>query len=211
MSTVPSQDSPTTEDRQRSLTPDAVLAELVAGNEDYIAGRARTLDLVAAREASASGQYPKAAILSCLDSRIVPELVFGQGIGDLFVARVAGNVETPEILGSFEFATKVAGSKLVLVLGHTGCGAVGAACNHVDMGNLPSIVDRISQVLDEEKGNEPDAVAARNVLRTVDALRSGSAILADLEASGDIRIVGGMYDLKTGKVTLMEGKNPQSD
>jgi carbonic anhydrase len=206
---------PTTAAEQKALTPAAVLKELKEGNARYAAGNVSDPNVKASIAAAATGQHPKAVVLSCLDSRIPVELVFDQGIGDLFVGRVAGNIENDDLIGSFEFATKLAGAKLVVVLGHDECGAVKGACDHVEMGKLTGLLDKIQPAVkavdgfkDEERNSKHkpfvDAVVKQNVVQTVADLRAGSPILAELEKSGAIRIVGGVYSMKTGTVEWLE-------
>lgn len=206
---------PPTAAEQKAMEPKAVLDDLMEGNRRYVAGDLSEPNVGARIEASAEGQHPKAYILSCVDSRVPVEQVFDQGIGDIFVGRVAGNIESREQLGSIEFATKVAGAKLVMVLGHEACGAVKGACDHVEMGNLTHLLGEIAPAVEaveghEEKGRNsknPDfveAVIEKNVRLTVEDLRKRSPVLAELEKAGDIRIVGAVYSLKDGKVTLLE-------
>jgi len=162
----------------------------------------------------AQGQYPFAVVLSCLDSRQPVEILFDQGIGDLFVARVAGNYCPVDLLGSTEFATKVAGAKLVVVLGHTECGAIKGACDNVQLGNLTTVMHALQPAVDEapDPGGERTsknkkfvlAVTETNVRRTVAGIRVNSPILRDLEQSGQIKIVGAMYDIATGEVTFIQ-------
>lgn len=206
-----------TRERQAELTPDKTLASLMQGNKRFVAGQSTaSYNLAARRSASVQGQHPKASILSCLDARIPVESVFDMGIGDLFVGRVAGNIEDKDQLGSMEFATKLAGAKLLMVLGHTGCGAVRGACDNARLGHLTGILKKIRPSVDAVKKTVPDKdatsanpafvdkVAAENVRRTVASIRHRSPILADLEQSGQIKIVGAMYDLASGKVTLLD-------
>lgn len=212
----PDKQTPVTAEQQKSYTPDQVLAELLAGNERFITGKLTDLNIQANIAASSTGQYPKAVILSCLDSRVPVENVFDQGIGDIFVGRVAGNIETTELLGSFEFATKAAGAKLIMVLGHEACGAVKGACDHVEMGNLTALLNQIQPAVKaveseftEEKRNSknPDyvkRVIEENVKITMADIRKNSPILAEMEKAGTIKIVGGIYSLKDGKVTLLK-------
>ena len=206
--------SPTAEE-QKALTPKAVLDQLMKGNARFAKGESSAPNILKRIEATSKGQYPKAYILSCVDSRVPVEQVFDQGIGDLFVGRVAGNIESVEQLGSLEFATKVAGAKLVMVLGHEACGAVKGACDHVELGNLTSLLGEIQPAVDAVKGFEADqrnsknpkfveAVVEKNVRLTVADLRKRSKVLSELEASGAIMIVGGIYDLHDGKVTLLD-------
>lgn len=206
---------PTTAAEQKALTPSAVLKELKEGNARYAAGKVSDPNVKASIAAATTGQYPKAVVLSCLDSRVPVELVFDQGIGDLFVGRVAGNVENEDLLGSMEFATKASGAKLVVVLGHEACGAVKGACDHVEMGNLTGLLKKIEPAIDAVEGFEEDqrnskhapfveAVVKQNVVTTISDIRKNSPILAELEKSGTIRIVGGIYSLKTGAVEWIE-------
>lgn len=206
---------PVTAEEQGELTPDAVLEELMAGNKRYMAGELSDPNVGGRIEAAASGQYPMAVVLSCLDSRVPVEMVFDQGIGDIFVGRVAGNVENVDQLGSMEFATKAAGSKLVMVLGHQSCGAVKGACDGVEMGNLTELLDKIEPAVEAVEGFEDSertsrnaefvaAVVEENVRRTVADIRERSELLAELEENGDIKIVGALYSLEDGSVTLLD-------
>jgi len=198
---------------QKTLTPDSVLAELVAGNESYVSGETAEPNVKARRDAAVSGQFPKAYILSCVDSRVPVEQVFNQGIGDLFVGRVAGNIETTEQLGSMEFAAVVGGVKVIMVLGHEACGAVKGACDHVKMGNLTELLVQIEPAMAKVEGHEDnrtsknkefvDDVIEQNALVTVADIRSRSKVLADLEKEGKIKIVSGVYSLETGKVSVL--------
>ncbi|MEM7165156.1 MAG: carbonic anhydrase family protein [Planctomycetota bacterium] len=205
---------PTTMDEQAAATPDEVLHNLMAGNARYVAGTLSDPNVVARIQASTSGQYPQAVILSCLDSRVPVEQVFDQGIGDIFVGRVAGNVENVDQLGSMEFATKVAGSKLIMVLGHEACGAVKGACDDVQMGNLTALLGKIKPAVNAVQGYAPaernsknlafvNDVVEQNVRLTVADIRSSSQVLAEMERRGEIKIVGAIYSLHTGAVTLL--------
>lgn len=202
-------------ERQANLTPDKVLEALVKGNERFAAGKSSAPDLTAQRAASVGSQHPKAVILSCLDSRVPVELVFDQGVGYIFVGRVAGNIEDTDQLGSMEFATKLSGAKLVMVLGHSRCGAVVGAINNAKLGNLTSLLAKIRPAVAATKGFKDgertgdnaafvEAVTEENVRQTVANIRKKSRILADMEKSGEIKIVGAMYDLKSGKVTVLD-------
>lgn len=203
-----------TEALQSSLSPEEVLDQLMAGNERFVAGVATNRDFLGEAAETASGQYPLAVIVSCLDSRVPVEIVFDQGIGDVFVGRVAGNVEDDHMIGSLEFATKVAGSKLVIILGHEACGAVKGAIADVELGNLTGLLEEIEPAIDAVDGFDDnrttanteflDAVIAANVVQTIHDLRSRSEVLAGMEAKGEIRIVGGIYSLDDGKVTLLD-------
>lgn len=205
----------TTAADQAALTPNQVLAELKAGNERFVQGNLTARDYRAQVASTAAGQYPKAVILSCLDSRIPPEIVFDQGIGDLFVARIAGNFENEDILGSMEFATKAAGAKLIVVLGHTACGAVKGACDNVQLGNLTAMLENFepalaaSQGVEGEKSSKNDAyvtaVTDANIRQTMRDIVERSPVLAELVAGGSVAVVGGLYDLGTGQVNWIEG------
>ncbi|MEM6278518.1 MAG: carbonic anhydrase family protein [Verrucomicrobiota bacterium] len=207
-------DLPITADEQKALTPDAVLAELMEGNKRYVAGEQTARDIKANIEAASSGQFPQAVVLSCLDSRVPVEMVFDQHIGDIFVGRVAGNVENVDQLGSMEFATAAAGVKLVMVLGHEACGAVKGACDGVELGNLTELLSKIKPAIDSVEGYEGertsknsefvDKVIHANVKQTVADIRERSEVLAGLEAEGKIKIVGAYYSLQDGSVTLVE-------
>lgn len=205
----------TTRERQAELTPDAVLESLMAGNARFVEGKSSEPEITTRRAAVVQSQHPKAVILSCLDSRVPVELVFDMGIGDLFVGRVAGNVQDSDQLGSMEFATKLAGAKVVMVLGHSRCGAVVGAINKAELGHLTALLAKIRPAAEAVEGFEPEertagnpefvqATIEENVRQTVASIREQSPVLAGLEKSGDIKIVGGLYDLETGKVTLLD-------
>lgn len=192
-------------------TPDAALAMLSEGNARYVADKPRERDLTARRAATSQGQKPFAAILGCADSRVAPELAFDQKPGDLFVVRVAGNFLTDDGLGSLEFGAAVLGTRLIMVLGHTGCGAVTATVDAIQAGNqLPGHIAGLATAM--KPGIEPvvkaggaDLIAratAANVAYNVARLQKASPILADLIAKQQLRVVGGVYDLATGKVSL---------
>lgn len=204
-----------TAERQKALTPAAVLADLKEGNRRFVEGRLTPRDYRAEAAATAAGQYPKAVVLSCLDSRVPPEIVFDQGIGDLFVGRVAGNVEDVNLLGSMEFATKAAGAKLVVVLGHTACGAVKGAIDGVQMGNLTALLKEFDVAVGRAKKDAAlpvdskdaafvRAVTEESVRETMRDIAARSPVIAELVKSGQVAIVGGLYDLSTGKVTWLE-------
>ncbi len=204
----------TTADQQKAMTPDSVLSELMAGNKRFTENKPTAKNVSDRISKTSTGQYPKAVILSCIDSRVPVEKVFDQGIGDIFVGRVAGNVENEDQLGSMEFATKLAGSKLVMVLGHTACGAIKGACDGAEMGNLTGLLQKIEPAVKAVDGYKPEErnskniefvnkVVIKNVQQTVADIRKRSKVLAQLEQEGKIKIVGAIYDLKTGKVTLL--------
>ncbi|GAB1857843.1 carbonic anhydrase family protein [Flavobacteriaceae bacterium MHTCC 0001] len=203
-----------TKDIQDSLSPSGVLDDLLAGNKRFVENNMQAVDNSALVSQTTSGQYPKAVILSCIDSRVPVETVLDQAIGDIFVARVAGNFENTDILGSMEYSCKVAGSKLVMVLGHESCGAVKAACDRVELGNitpmlfniLPAVKESEIQVEGEHNSTNKTFVAKtveNNVKLTIERIRERSAILRQMEADGDIKIVGGVYMLSSGKVEMV--------
>ncbi|MBL8918519.1 MAG: carbonic anhydrase [Myxococcaceae bacterium] len=200
-----------TQPEQQAMTPQQVLDLLYAGNRRFVQGDITHRDHRSQIRAAVQGQWPKAVVLSCLDSRVPVEDVFDCGIGDLFVARVAGNFVNVDILGSMEFACKVVGARLVYVLGHEHCGAVKGAIDRVELGNLTAVLRAIAPAADEvtttdgERSSKNAAfvhrVAEQNVIRTLRRIRQESAILRELEAAGAIQIAGGMYDMDTGEVT----------
>ncbi len=199
-----------TKERQSEMTPEAAIERLQEGNERFVEDGRLDRDLNTQVSETAEGQYPFAAVLGCVDSRVPPEVIFDQGIGDIFSARVAGNFVNDDMLGSLEFATKVAGAKAVVVLGHTSCGAVKGACDNVELGHVSSLVKNIrpsvDDVVDEdetcssEDTETVNTIAEANVERTVEQIRKQSSILKELEDNGEIAIVGAMYDVKTGEV-----------
>lgn len=201
-------------EEQNALTPDDVLKEFIAGNERFINNditqRAHSETI---RKAATDGQFPKAMVLSCVDSRVPVEDVFDQGIGDVFVGRVAGNFVNTDLLGSMEFACKVAGAKLILVMGHQHCGAVKGAIDNVQIGNITSMLQNIkpavqlSEKFDGKKSSDNEQyvkyVAENNVLNTIAQIRKGSPILKQMEDSGQIKIVGIFYTLRTGQLKFL--------
>jgi carbonic anhydrase len=198
---------------QDTLTADTVLQDLLDGNARFVESNANSVNTKALVEQTISGQYPKAVVLSCIDSRVPVELVFDQTIGDIFVARVAGNFENTDILGSLEYSCKVAGSKLVFILGHESCGAVKAACDHVELGNITALLNNIqpavklseSQVNGAHDSSNVEFVnqtIKNNVELTIERIREKSAVLKEMEDNGEIKIVGGVYHLSNGKVSL---------
>jgi carbonic anhydrase len=203
-----------TAQQQQAMTPAAVLADLKAGNERYVRGESTHYNWMSQAEATASGQYPKAIVLSCLDSRVLPETIFDQGIGDIFVGRVAGNFENQDQLGSMEFGSKVAGAKLIVVLGHTSCGAVKGAIDQAELGNLTAMLENIEPAIDAvEVGTQGrtskdsdfvNRVVEANVRQTISDIKRRSDVIADMVRSGDLMVVGGVYDLETGRVSWLE-------
>lgn len=202
---------PTTAAEQSKATPDQVLKQLMDGNARFVAGERTMIDIENSRAAATKGQWPVAYVLSCVDSRVPVEVVFDQGIGDIFVGRVAGNYETGGQLGSMEFATAVAGSKVVMVLGHEACGAIMGSIADAKLGNLTALLAELKPAAEGIEGEKSadnkayvDAVIEANVRKTVSDLRERSEVLAGLEKEGKIKIVGGVYSLQTGKVTLLD-------
>ncbi len=203
-----------TKENQKAMTPQSVLADLLEGNKRFTEAKNEVVDYLSQVKQTESGQFPKAAILSCIDSRVPVELLFDQSIGDVFVARVAGNFENVDILGSIEYSCKVAGSKLVLVLGHESCGAVKAACDGVELGNITEMLSKIkpavtlaSNEISGEKNSSNkefvDKTIVYNVHLTIDRIREKSPVLKEMEDDGKIKIVGGVYYLSTGKVEFL--------
>ncbi len=195
-----------------SLTPVQVIDELKKGNERFRTGKMAPRDYRAEKRSSAAGQYPAAVVLGCLDSRVPAEIVFDAGIGDIFIGRVAGNVVNDDMLGSMEFGCAASGAKLVLVLGHTACGAVKGAIDDVVLGNLTGLLARIKPAIagtkfdgerSSKNANYVDAVARTNVMLGVAEIRRRSPILEALEKKGTIRISGAMYDLASGVVEMV--------
>lgn len=201
-----------TKETQTSLTPDKALAILKDGNERFINNLKANRNLLQQVNETSAGQFPFATILSCIDSRTSAELIFDQGLGDVFSIRVAGNILNEDILGSMEFATKIAGTKIIVVLGHTKCGAIVGACNHVELGNLTTLLNKIQPAIDHETTTKENRngsnaefvknVTALNVKLTIDRIRKESPVVAELEKEGKIKIIGAMYDVETGKVTF---------
>jgi carbonic anhydrase len=211
---VPLKEKVLTAEEQKALTPDIVIQSLKDGNVRFMNNNLTSRDHSALVRDASAGQFPKAIVLSCVDSRVPVEDVFDRGIGDLFVARVAGNFSNEDILGSMEFACKVSGSKLILVLGHKSCGAIKAAIDNVKLGNITAMLTKItpavakSQDFKGEKTSKNDAfveyVAKNNVKNTIATIRAKSPILKEMEAKGEIKIVGAYYDLNTGAVSFIE-------
>ncbi len=205
-----------TAEEQKNMTADEIIGRLKKGNENFVNNNLTQRDHSEQRRLSAIGQYPKAIVLSCVDSRVPVEDVFDLGIGDIFVARVAGNIENADIVGSMEFATAVAGSKVIVVLGHTACGAVKHAIDQTDaaglgMNNLQNLLDEIQPVItatetDLTKSSENteflNLVINKNVSKTVEDIKISSPTLNDMAQKGTIKIVGATYNMETGKVTF---------
>ena len=201
-----------TEAQRDSLTPDQVVKAFLDGNARFLSGTQRDRDFLGEMKSSAEGQYPALIVLSCIDSRTPVEVISDLGIGDTFNAKVAGNAVNDDILGSMEYACAVAGAKAVLVMGHTSCGAIKGAIDNVVLGNLTLLLARFKTAIDEtvyegsRTSKNPafvDAVARTQVLKSAQQVRERSAVLANLEAEGKIRIVASMYDIASGAVTLV--------
>jgi carbonic anhydrase len=199
-----------TKELQDKITPQTALKLLRDGNNRFVNNLKVNRNLLQQVNETQDGQHPFAVILSCIDSRTSAELVFDQGLGDIFSVRIAGNVLNQDILGSMEFACKVAGAKIIVVLGHTKCGAIKGACDHVEMGNLTHLLSKIKPVVDSTtyvNGDPyafPNAVAANNVHHVMDEIAQQSDILHEMVAAHEIAIVGGMYDVETGQVDFYE-------
>lgn len=201
-----------TKEMQADITPQIALDLLKEGNKRFISNLKINRNLLQQANETSDGQHPFAVILSCIDSRTSAELIFDQGLGDIFSVRIAGNIINEDILGSMEFGCKVAGSKIIVVLGHTKCGAIKGACDHVEMGNLTALLTKIRPAVDDEKTTTSDRnsknavfvenVATINVKRTVKAIMERSPILKEMIESGQIGIVGGIHDITTGQVTF---------
>ena len=205
-----------TKETQTSMTAEKSLQELKEGNKRFQANQKADRNLKKQVADTSGGQYPFATILSCIDSRVSSELIFDQGIGDIFSARIAGNFVNDDILGSMEFACKLAGTKLIVVLGHTACGAVKGACDDAKLGKLTGMLEKIkpavnsvSEPVDPNLRNSSNIefvnkVAEKNVHLTIDKIKADSEVLAAMVKNNEIKIVGGMYDIQSGAVTFYE-------
>lgn len=201
-----------TKEMQAAITPAKALELLKEGNQRFVSNLKINRNLLQQANETSDGQHPFAVILSCIDSRTSAELIFDQGLGDVFSVRIAGNIINEDILGSMEFGCKVAGSKIIVVLGHTKCGAVKGACDHIEMGNLTALLTKIRPAVDDEtetkenrnSGNAAfvENVSVINVKRTVKSIMERSPILKEMIEKGEIGIVGGTHDITTGEVTF---------
>jgi carbonic anhydrase len=198
-----------TKDMRDKLTPDQIIESMKQGNERFCTGKMAPHDYLAQKRATVAGQFPAAVILSCIDSRAPAEIILDAGIGDTFNARIAGNIANDDLLGSLEFACAVAGAKVVLVMGHTACGAIKGAIDGAQLGNLTGLLDKIKPAVKatdfegertSKNGEFVDAVARTNVQLTISAIRERSEVLAGLEKAAKIKIVGSMYRLAGGRV-----------
>lgn len=204
----------TTAEEQKLLSPDTILQRLKAGNKRFTENNITARDHSKLVRATAGGQFPKSVVLSCLDSRIPVEDVFDKGIGDMFVARNAGNIVNEDVLGSMEFACKVSGAKLILVMGHSSCGAVKSAIDDVKMGNITAMLAKIkpavalSENFEGEKNSKnemyTEVVGKNNVLHTLETIKQRSPILKEMLDKGEIKMAGAFYDIKSGEVTFLE-------
>ena len=205
-----------TRETQATMTPQKSLDYLKEGNFRFQNNLKANRNLLEQVNDTSEGQFPFATILSCIDSRVSAELVFDQGLGDIFSVRIAGNFVNTDILGSMEFACKLAGTKLIVVLGHTACGAVKGACDDAKLGNLTSMLSKIKPAVEAvaepkdaslRNSSNPefvDNVASKNVLIAIDNIMKDSPVLAEMANNGDIKIVGAMYDINTGAVDFYE-------
>ncbi len=205
-----------TSETQATITPAKALQYLKEGNQRFVNNLKANRDLLQQANLTRDGQFPFAAMLSCIDSRTSAELIFDQGLGDIFSIRIAGNVVNTDIIGSLEFACKVAGARLIVVLGHTACGAIKGACDHVEMGNLTELLSKIQPaVYEESRSREPaecqatnpafvESVSERNVRRSVRAIINRSYILEQMIEEGRIAIIGGKHHLDTGEVNFFD-------
>lgn len=204
----------TTKDQQITMTPESAIQRLKEGNSRFIQSNGISRDLSTEVKHTSTGQNPYATILHCIDSRVSAELIFDEGIGDVFSVRIAGNFENEDILGSMEFACKLAGTKVIVVLGHTACGAVKGACDDAKLGNLTALISKlkpaveaVTEPVDTSKRNSGNidfvnSVAEKNVYMTIENIRKKSPVLKEMEDNGEIKIVGAMYDIKDGSVTF---------
>jgi carbonic anhydrase len=202
-----------TQEQQAAITPAEALSMLKQGNQRFVQGDMTNTDYVAQVKQTSAGQFPFASIVSCLDSRVPPAIVFDRGIGDMFVARIAGNFVNDDILGSLEFAAKLAGSKIIVIMGHSECGAVMGACDGAQLGLLTTTLANINPAVQANVGNYSpanssngkfvDAVAEDNVRLNMQKLRDRSIVLREMIDKGEIALVGAMYDVNTGKVKFL--------
>lgn len=205
-----------TRETQATMTPEKSLRYLKEGNQRFQNNLKANRNLLEQVNDTSDGQFPFATILSCIDSRVSAELVFDQGLGDIFSVRIAGNFVNEDILGSMEFACKLAGTKLIVVLGHTSCGAIKGACDDAKMGNLTKLIEKITPAVNavtepkeaslrnSKNSDFVDNVSKKNVELTIDRIHAESPILTEMEKNGEIKIIGAMYDINTGAVDFFE-------
>ncbi len=199
-------------DESKITTPDEAIAALQAGNDRFVSGNTLEQDFASQIKMTSEGQHPYATVLACVDSRVPPEIIFDQGIGDIFVGRVAGNVEDINMIGSLEFSAALKDVRVIVVLGHTSCGAVSGACQNAKLGNLTLLLYEIQPAVELVRSEHPnenicvapfvDDIAKANVQKTISDIRAKSTVLAELEKDGKIKLVGAMYDITTGKVSF---------
>lgn len=204
-----------TKEMQANISPQQAIDILKEGNDRFIAGESSDRNLLEQASLTADGQFPYAVVLSCIDSRVSSELIFDLGMGDIFSARVAGNIINEDILGSMEFGCKVAGSKAIVVLGHSSCGAVKGACDSVEMGNLTALLKKIEPAVKGETETKENRTSSNssfvsnvikiNVEKAIQDIRESSPVLKEMEDAGEIKIVGAIHDIKTGKVNFEVG------
>ena len=204
----------TTKEQQITMTPESAIQRLKDGNSRFTKNKNYSRDLTSEVKQTSTGQNPYATVLHCIDSRVSAELIFDEGIGDVFSVRIAGNFENEDILGSMEFACKLAGTKVIVVLGHTACGAVKGACDDAKLGNLTALINKlkpaveaVTEPVDTSKRNSGNIdfvnnVAEKNVYMTIENIREKSPVLKEMEDNGEIKIIGAMYDIKDGSVTF---------
>jgi carbonic anhydrase len=204
----------TTKEQQITMTPENAIQRLKDGNSRFTKNKNFSRDLTSEVKQTSTGQNPYATVLHCIDSRVSAELIFDEGIGDVFSVRIAGNFENEDILGSMEFACKLAGTKVIVVLGHTACGAVKGACDDAKLGNLTALISKlkpaveaVTEPVDTSKRNSGNIdfvnnVAEKNVYMTIENIREKSPVLKEMEDNGEIKIIGAMYDIKDGSVTF---------
>lgn len=206
-----------TKEQQSAMTVQEAFKHLKEGNQRFVEGHMRNRDFLSQANASSTSQHPIAVILNCMDARTPPEIVFDQGIGDIFATRVAGNILNDDILGGMEFGTKISGAKLIVVVGHTSCGAVRGACQQVKLGHLTGLLQKIQPAVSEASKQSKshdcsqadfiNQIAKDNVLIVMKQIKARSFVIKQLIAEGKVKIVGGMQDLSTGKVTFFEEAN----
>lgn len=199
---------------QKNLTPDQAISILKEGNKRFVNNIKTNRNLLQQVNETSDAQFPFAAILSCIDSRTSAELIFDQGLGDIFSIRIAGNILNDDILGSLEFACKIAGSKLIVVLGHTKCGAVTGACNNVSLGKLTGLLNKIRPAINQETETKTERngnnktflrnVTVNNIFITVENIKKESIVLNEMEKAGEIKIIGALYNVETGEVVFYE-------
>ncbi len=202
-----------TKEKQDALTPISALNDLIEGNERFISGEMIRRDNLGQLSQLTKGQYPKAVVLSCIDSRVPVEQIFDQGIGDIFVVRIAGNIDDEFILGSLEYSCKVSGTKILMVMGHESCGAVKSAIQGVELGNITVLLEDIQETIQnsdfegERKYSNPafmEYTVKANAEKTIDDIREKSPLLKEMEDNGEIKMVGAYFELETGKISILE-------